>query len=87
MQKIIDYKIAYDEDIKGIVNEVNEYIKQGYQPWGSMSFQVDDEGHWYRQSMVKYEKGFDALGHSLTTRETLKKDLELDKDMAERLGL
>ncbi len=56
MQKIIDYKIAYDEDIKGIVNEVNEYIKQGYQPWGSMSFQVDDEGHWYRQPMVKYEK-------------------------------
>ena len=54
--KIEDYYIASADGRRDIINEVNRFIKKGYVPQGGVSMAVDDEGFYFNQAMVKYEK-------------------------------
>lgn len=49
---IIDYRLERATSIYILENNVNDLIKEGWQPYGSLAF--DFEGH-ILQVMVKYE--------------------------------
>ena len=60
MKKIIEYKIASGESKYELQEEVNELIKQGWQPYGEICIKKSggflDWGEPYSQPIVKYEK-------------------------------
>ena len=66
MNRVIEYIVVYEEKEAGsgkddertsFVSLVEDWIGQGYQPWGSMCATVDKDGIVeYHQAMVKYEE-------------------------------
>jgi len=54
MKIINEYKIAYASNIKKLEIEVNELIKQGFQPYGSAQVILDDVQGLMVQPMVYY---------------------------------
>lgn len=50
--KIIEYEIAGDTTIDGLVKNVNKCIEDGWQPIGGIS--ISESGS-YLQSLIKYE--------------------------------
>lgn len=53
--KIIEYIAVTSSDHEWFTKRVNDNIKEGWQPFGSLQVTVDDEGDTYSQAMVKYE--------------------------------
>lgn len=61
-RKIVDYVIATGDSYRasnekrGLIANVKDYLRQGYQPSGSMSIHNEDgSAVFYVQPMVKYE--------------------------------
>ncbi len=55
---ITDYQLIKTEDLQDLVNNVNDNIAKGWQPFGSMTFvptYADNSGKQYVQIMVKYK--------------------------------
>lgn len=55
MKKIIEYHIVENSNTFQLSKIVNKLIKNGWQPYGGVSFTGQPEGH-YIQAMVKYEE-------------------------------
>lgn len=59
MKKIIDYMIVQGEEAHELVDRVNSYIQQGWQPIGGVSYATYEQGRGgyttRAQAMVKYE--------------------------------
>ena len=56
--KIIAYMMLKSEALQDLVDNVNEKLPAGWQPFGSMTFvptYSDNSGKQYVQIMVKYE--------------------------------
>ena len=54
MSKIIEYYAVHDDNAEMLTEKVNEMIKQGWQPFGSLAVsQVSSIIH-YSQPMVQY---------------------------------
>lgn len=54
MNKIVAYTIVGHAKMESIITAVNEKIKEGWQPYGSL---IDfDHTTYYYQPMVKYEE-------------------------------
>jgi len=52
--KVIEYQIAVGNgDCKELVQDVNDLIKNGFQPLGGVSSCVDEERVYYSQAMIK----------------------------------
>lgn len=50
-KKIVEYTVVYGKGTQDLYNEVNNKIKQNYQPFGNL---VCDSGY-FIQTMVKYD--------------------------------
>jgi hypothetical protein len=61
LNEITKYMVACEHDLEKMTAEVNEKIKDGWQPFGSFTVQVPviNEGPapLYSQAMVKYKEG------------------------------
>ncbi len=62
-RKVVEYVLAsgdsyyFGKEERGLVAHVEEFLKLGYQPFGSMSVHNEDgSARWYVQPMVKYEE-------------------------------
>lgn len=55
MRKVVDYWICYETHVARLVELVNDRIKEGYEPLGSVISSLD----FYVQAMVRYEEGDD----------------------------
>lgn len=51
--KVVKYDVIIEHIVDAIIFSVNEAIEQGWQPLGGM---VIDDGQWFYQPMVMYEK-------------------------------
>lgn len=56
-RKIVDYILVATDDLVEFVDDVQENIANGYQPWGSIFVDVNYQ---YSQAMVKYEEEKDV---------------------------
>lgn len=54
MRKIKEYKILHKQFLCNLEKNVNEKIKEGYQPFGNLVYNID-----YIQPIVMYEESFD----------------------------
>ena len=45
----MEYTVLLQASMKLLIDEVNEYIKQGWKPQGGICF----EGNWYCQAMTR----------------------------------
>lgn len=53
MSKIVEYKIIMVENFAELQDDVNKYIKEGWQPYGNFSL---TENYLIIQPMTKYEE-------------------------------
>lgn len=51
-KKVIEYKILIDHYFDHLQDNVNDHIRNGWQPIGGVSSRAD---HHYMQAMVKYK--------------------------------
>ena len=57
MKKIKQYHLCWNDYISKISDDVNTYIKNGFQPYGEPFISKDNSGNIrYCQAMVKYEE-------------------------------
>jgi len=57
MKKIKEYHLCWNDYINRISDDVNTYIKNGFQPYGEPFTATDNCGNIrYCQAMVKYEE-------------------------------
>lgn len=57
MNKIIEYMSYMSTNLTGFDEEINELIKEGWQPIGGICASVSPrEKEWFYQAMVKYEE-------------------------------
>ena len=67
-KKILEYFTAADTDIKGLDKQVDSYVKDGYQPYGS-PYVVPGEKPQVCQAVVMFEE--DASGMNLSAQNPL----------------
>lgn len=53
MQRIVEYKVVSGK-LDVVVNEVNEMIKDGWQPFGECQDSSSEDNYLGMQTMVKY---------------------------------
>jgi len=67
-RKILEYFTAADTDIKGLDKQVDSYVKDGYQPYGS-PYVVPGEKPQICQAVVMFEE--DSSGMTLSAQNPL----------------
>ena len=66
--KILEYFTAVDTDVKGLDKQIDSFVKDGYQPYGS-PYVVPGEKTQICQAIVMFEE--DSSGMSLSAQNPL----------------
>ena len=67
-KKILEYFTAVDTDIKGLDKQIDSFVKDGYQPYGS-PYVVPGEKSQICQAVVMFEE--DSAGMNLSSQNPL----------------